>query len=134
MSPARRPRPELRGHRRPVHGWWRRQPSYRRYLVREGTALFLSAYALVLLAGLACLLHGDAAWAAWRAVLAAPLSIVLHGVAAGAAAFHAWTWFGVMPLTMPPLPVPARVIVAAGLAASAGCTALLVAAAGWVLR
>ena len=41
--------------------------------------------------------------------------------------YHAWTWFQVMPKTMPPLPVQARVVSAAGVAATVLLSLLLLA-------
>jgi fumarate reductase subunit C len=104
--------------RRPTAGWWRRNPYFLRYMLREASALFLTAYALLLLAGLACLQHSAAAYGAWRALLDSPVSIGLHGLALVFVAYHALTWFQVMPKTAPPLPVPARVLTLAGLALS----------------
>ena len=42
---------------RPMADWWRKSPWFVRYRVREGPALWLAGYALVLLAGLACLVR-----------------------------------------------------------------------------
>lgn len=114
---------------RPTAGWWRRNPYFMRYMLREASALFLTAYALLLLAGLACLARGEAAYNAWRALLDTPVSIGLHVLALLFVAYHALTWFQVMPKTAPRLPVPARVITLAGLALSAVLSLVLLA---WV--
>ena len=120
--------------RRPTAGWWRRNPFFVRYMLREASALFLTAYALLLLAGLVCLQRGEAAYNAWRALLGTPWSVGLHGLALAFVAYHAFTWFQVMPKTAPPLPVPARVVTLAGLALSALLSLVLLAVLWWAAR
>lgn len=115
MSPDR---PVRKAYLRPMHGWWRRNPYFLRYMLREASALFLTGYALTLLFGLWRLSQGTAAFEAWRAALATPLAIALHGLALGFMLYHSWTWFQVMPKTLPALPVPARAITAAGVAST----------------
>jgi fumarate reductase subunit C len=117
---------------RPMRGWWRRNPYYRWYMLREATALFVAAYALVLLVGLARLAQGRDAYESWRAALTSPLALGFHAVALAAFAYHAWTWFAVMPKTLPFVTiagrrVPDRTIVASGvIAACAASLALFV--------
>lgn len=118
----------------PMAGWWRRRPVHRRYMLREASALFVTAYALLLLAGLLCLQQGEAAYAAWRALLATPWSIALHGLALPFLVYHAITWFQVMPKTAPPGPIPPQRITRAGLALSALLSLALLAALAWVGR
>ncbi len=115
-------------------GWWRKNPWFVRYMVREGSALFLAAYALVLLAGLACLVQGEAAFNAWRAVLATPVSVGLHLVAVVLVAYHSVTWFQVMPKTAPRLPFDPRRITWAGWAATMAVSVMAVALVAWVAR
>ena len=91
----------VRTYVRPMRAWWRRNPFYRAYMLREGTALFVAAYAVVLLVGLARLAQGRAAYEAWRAALTSPLALGFHVVALAAFVYHAWTWFAVMPKTLP---------------------------------
>ncbi len=66
------PGPARRAHVRPMHAWWRRDPFFVRYMVRELTALAVLAYSLVLAAGLVCLARGEAEWLAWLAALRWP--------------------------------------------------------------
>jgi fumarate reductase subunit C len=119
---------------RPMAGWWRRNPYFGRYMLREASALALTAYALVLLAGLASLARGEAAFEAWRAMLATPLSIGLHALALPLLAYHSLTWFQVMPKTAPRLPVAPGLITAGGLAASAVLSLLILTLIGWAGR
>jgi len=103
---------------RPMRGWWQRNPYFLRYMLREASALFLTGYALTLLYGLFRLSQGAVAFEAWRAGLAAPWATALHAVALGFVTYHSYSWLQVMPKTMPPLPLPARAVTAAGLAAT----------------
>jgi fumarate reductase subunit C len=113
-----RHRTQARTYVRPVEGWWRRNPFFVRYMVREWASVLVVVYALVLLWGLACVAQGEAAFEAWRTLLSHPLSIVLHVLALPILGYHTWTWFQVMPKTLPRLPVAPGVITGGGLAAS----------------
>ena len=115
---------------RSMAGWWRRNPWFGEYMLHEATALAVAAYALILLAGLFQLGRGEAAWVQWLAFLASPLSLALHGVLLLAFAYHAWTWFRIMPRTLPPMRwrgarVAADTITRIGLAAALVASALL---------
>ncbi|MCM2312443.1 MAG: hypothetical protein NDI84_13670 [Steroidobacteraceae bacterium] len=112
---------------RPMAGWWRRNPFFFEYMVHEATALFVAAYALVLLVGLLRLAQGEAAWNGWLEALRSPGSVVFHVVLLAAIGYHGWTWFRIMPKTMPPLVVGGKrvapaVITVCGLAAAAVCS------------
>jgi len=117
---------------RPMAGWWTRNPYFVRYMIREGSALFVTAYALVLLVGLWRLSQGEAAFDAWRAALATPLSIGFHLLALVVVAYHSLTWFAVMPKTAPDLPIDPKIISTAGIAAAVGVSVLVVALLMWV--
>ncbi|HTT10012.1 MAG TPA: fumarate reductase subunit C [Burkholderiaceae bacterium] len=104
---------------RPIAGWWRRNPFYRAYILRELTCVAVIVFALELLVGLWRLVQGPEAFDAWRASLAQPWVIVVNCVVLALVAWHAWTWFEVMPKTLPFINlggrrVPDRAIVAAG--------------------
>ncbi len=90
---------------RPMGGWWKKNPFFVEYMVHEGTALFVAAYAVTLLVGLVRLGQGEAAWNGWLEAMKSPLSIVFHLVLLVAIAYHAITWFKLFPLTMPPMVV-----------------------------
>lgn len=93
---------------RSMDGWWRKNPFFMRYMAREASAVFLAVYAVILLTGLFRLSQGAAAYQAWLAALTQPVAIVFHGVALLAVAYHAYTWWKVMPKTLPMLQVGAR--------------------------
>jgi fumarate reductase subunit C len=127
-------KPAARTYVRPSAGWWHTNPYFVRYMIREGSAVLLTAYALVLLVGLYRLAQGEAAFEAWRAGLSSPLAIVLHLVAVAVVGYHSVTWFQVMPKTAPQLPVDPRLITGAGLAAAVGASVFVVGLLVWVMR
>jgi fumarate reductase subunit C len=115
---------------RPMAGWWRRNPFYLWYMLREASCVFITAYALILLAGLARLTQGAAAFEGWLEILSRPWSIGFHAVMLVLVLYHAWTWFKVMPKTLPFVRlggrrVPDVLIVSSGLAASVVLSAIL---------
>lgn len=115
---------------RPMAGWWRRNPFFVEYMIHEGTAFFVAAYALVLLVGLVRLSQGEAAWDGWLLALKSPVSIGFHMLTLVAMAYHSWTWFNIMPRTLPPIFVAgkrlsATAITSGGLAATAFASAVL---------
>ena len=127
----------VRTYVRPMRGWWRRNPYFTRYMIREASAVFLAAYAIVLLVGLLRLSQGEAAYEGWRAALAHPASILFHWVALLMVGYHAYTWWKVSPKTAPDLrvggrPVPDIVIAAGGWAATLGVSILIYLAVGWL--
>ena len=124
--------------RRSMHGWWRRDPFFVRYMYREATALFVALYATVLLAGVLCLADGEAAWDSWLAALRSPAAIFLHLLILTAMIYHTVSWFEIMPKTLPAIyfrgrRVAGATITAAGLAA-ATAAALLLLIVAWALR
>ena len=106
-----------------MDGWWKKNPYYVEYMVHEGTALFVAAYALTLLVGLVRLGQGEVAWNCWLEAMKSPLSLVCHVVLLAAIAYHAFTWFKLFPLTMPPIIINGKrvepcVVVGSGWAAA----------------
>ncbi|MFC3913150.1 fumarate reductase subunit C [Pseudaeromonas sharmana] len=103
---------------RPVEkGWWLKNSFYIHYMLREGTSLFVSIYAVILLVGLLRLSQGPDAWAGWLAALTHPLSVLFHLAVLAACLFHAKTWFALAPKAMRVMhgeePIPDRPIVLA---------------------
>jgi fumarate reductase subunit C len=107
----------MKAYTRPMAGWWRRNPYYRWYMLRELSCMFITAYALVLLWGLARLAQGRASYETWLAGLSSPAAIVFHVVTLLLVVYHAWTWFKIMPKTLPRLSLSDRAIVASGVSA-----------------
>lgn len=123
-------------YRRPMTGWWKKNPYFVEYMIHEGTALVVAAYALLLLAGLAALRRGEVAWDAWVAFLRSPPSLLLHGLLLLGFLYHSWTWFNIMPRTLPPIRIggervqPAT-ITRAGLGAATLASVLVYLVARW---
>jgi fumarate reductase subunit C len=127
-----------RPYRRSMRGWWRRDPFFVRYMIRELTAFIVAAYAIVLLVGVLALSRGEAAWNGWLAALRSPLSVALHVVMLVAMIYHTWSWFEIMPKTMPALFVGGRrvsapTIIVSGLVAAVIASLALFGLA-WMLR
>ena len=119
---ARRP------YMRPMDGWWRTNPFFIRYMIREATAVLVVAYATVLLFGVIRLAQGESAYDAWLASLRSPWSVAFHIVLLANFVYHTWSWFQVMPKTMPIIVMRGKrlqpaVITAAGLLAAAVASA-----------
>jgi succinate dehydrogenase subunit C len=95
---------------RPMTGWWRKNPFFVRYMMREVTAPFVAIYALILLVGLVRLAQGEGAYNAWLSALTHPVSIVIHLALLVAIIYHSVTLFKVMPKTMPRLSIAGRAL------------------------
>ena len=121
---------------RPMQGWWRRDPFFVRYMVREATAVGVAVYAIVLMLGVACLARGEAAWNGWLVAMQSPWSLLLHGVLLVAMFEHARSWFEIMPKTMPMIFVGSKrlgasTITRSGWAATVVASIVLFALAWW---
>ncbi len=108
---------------RSMRGWWTRDAFFMVYMAREATAVFVAAYAIVLLVGLVRLSQGEAAWNGWLESMKSPGSLVFHFAVLATFVYHTWSWFRIMPKTMPLIFVGGRklapaVITGAGLAAA----------------
>lgn len=90
-----------RGYVRPMQGWWRRDPFFVKYMIREVTAVAVLVYAIILMFGVVRLSQGEAAFNGWLAALKTPGSILLHLVLLASMIVHAKSWFDIMPKTMP---------------------------------
>jgi fumarate reductase subunit C len=84
-----------------MDGWWMRDAYFVSYMVREATALFVAAYAVVLLFGLVRLGQGEAAFNGWLQYLKTPRMLVFHLIVLAVFCYHTWSWFNIMPKTMP---------------------------------
>ena len=112
---------------RPMDGWWKKNPFYVEYMIHEWTAFFVAAYAAILLVGVCCLACGEGAWNGWLAAMRSPLSILFHIALLAGVSYHAFTWFKLFPLTMPPIVIagkklPPQLMVTGGWAAAIFCT------------
>ena len=117
----------MKTYRRPMAGWWHRNPYYLWYMLREASCVFITAYALVLLVGLARLRQGEVAFEDWLENLSTTPALLFHAVTLALVVYHSWTWFKVMPRTLPFVRVggwrvPDKAIVAGGVVAACACS------------
>jgi fumarate reductase subunit C len=122
---------------RPVEPLWWARPPYLAYTLREATGVAVAGYALVLLAGVISLAIGEGAYQAWLNFLRSPWSLALHLIFLIGMVAHVWTWFEIMPKTMPRLVagdrgVPQSWITAAGLAVATASFIVILLLAKWV--
>jgi fumarate reductase subunit C len=100
------------GARRPyvrsMRGWWRRDPFFTRYMLREATAVAVLVYSVILTVGVVRLAQGARAWNGWLEALRSPWAVLLHLVLLGAMVFHAFSWFEIMPKTLPAIVIGGR--------------------------
>lgn len=127
-----------RGYVRPMQGWWRRDPFFVKYMIREVTAVAVLVYAIILMMGVVRLSQGEAAFNGWLAALRTPGSILLHLVLLVSMVVHAKSWFDIMPKTMPLLfvgghRVEGSTITRTGYVVTVAAT-LLVLALAWGVR
>ena len=81
--------------------WWKDDPFYRFYMVREATILPLIFFTICLTFGLGCLVKGPEAWAGWLSFMSNPIVVVLNILALLGSLFHAQTFFSMMPQVVP---------------------------------
>ena len=82
---------------KPPLNWWLKQIFYTKYMLREGTSVWITIYSLILAWGVLRLSQGEAAFNGWLVALQSPLSIILHLVLLVFALYHTTTWFSLAP-------------------------------------
>ncbi len=92
-----------RPYTRSMQSWWKRDPYFIGYLAMEATSLLVAVYALILLVGLYRLSQGQLAYNGWLEALKSPVSVGLHLLILLVFIFHTWSWFKIMPKTLPSL-------------------------------
>ena len=86
---------------RSMASWWTRDPYFIRYMAMEATSVLVAIYAVILLVGLARLSQGEAAYNGWLDALKSQWSVGFHVLILLVFAYHTWSWFKIMPKTMP---------------------------------
>ena len=76
--------------------WWLTRPTWRWFMLREWTALFVAAYA-VFLVFLVSAARNTESFAAFCECLSSPWSIVFHVLVFAMATYHTITWFAAAP-------------------------------------
>jgi len=77
--------------------WWMKQLFYTKYMIREGSSVFITIYSLILAWGVLRLSQGEIAFNAWMMSLQSPVAIIVHLIALGLALYHTITWFSLAP-------------------------------------
>ena len=138
--PARRvpPLKQVKTYTRSMDGWYKRNSFFKWYMFRETTCLVVGYYALILMCAIERLTAGEAAFNGFMAAMASPGWIVVNLLAFAAMLYHAWSWFAIMPKTLPFIysggkKVSDGAIVNVALAA-AGATSLIILAAFLVTK
>lgn len=118
-----------------TYGWWLDRPFYTRYMIRELSSAFVTAYSGLLIVGLWRLAEGEAAWNGYVSALSHPAALVFQGVALLFALYHTVTWFAVTPRTTPVIVgedfLPPQPVIIAQYAAWIFASAVIIGAALW---
>jgi fumarate reductase subunit C len=77
--------------------WWMKQLFYTKYMIREGSSVFITFYSLVLAWGVFRLSQGEVAFNGWLEALQNPFAIFLHLITLVFALYHTITWFSLAP-------------------------------------
>ena len=77
--------------------WWMKQLFYTKYMIREGSSVFITLYSLILAWGVLRLSQGEVAFNTWMQALQNPFAIILHLMALALALYHTITWFSLAP-------------------------------------
>jgi fumarate reductase subunit C len=77
--------------------WWRKQPFYSFYMLRELTAVPAVWFSILLIYGLSALKKGPASWDAFVDFLSNPIVLLVNLIAFMAAFLHTKTWFVLTP-------------------------------------
>lgn len=77
--------------------WWLKQIFYTKYMIREGTSIWVTLYSLILAWGILRLSQGEAAFNGWLEALQSPFAIFLHLIFFVFAMYHTITWFSLAP-------------------------------------
>ncbi len=81
--------------------WFTQRLSYRRFMAREATSVFLAGYLVYLIVWIYRVGQGPEGLAAAIDSARHPLTVAMHILALVAALFHSITWFNLTPKIMP---------------------------------
>ncbi len=81
--------------------WFTQRPSYRRFMVREATSVFMAGYLVYLIVWIYRIGQGPEGLAAVINSARHPFTVALHLLALAAALYHSITWFNLRPKIMP---------------------------------
>jgi fumarate reductase subunit C len=80
--------------------WWLARWAYLKFILREGSSVFVAWVVVVTLIGIRALGHGPAAYSEFEEWLRTPLVLALNTVSFLFVVFHTVTWFNLAPKAM----------------------------------
>src|SRR5689334_1607241 len=80
--------------------WWLARWPYLKFILREGSSVFVAWVVVVTLVGIGALRHGPACYSEFEEWLRTPLVLALNVVSFVFVVFHAVTWFNLAPKAM----------------------------------
>jgi fumarate reductase subunit C len=80
--------------------WWLARWPYLKFILREGSSVFVAWVVVVTLVGIGALRHGPAGYSEFEEWLRTPLVLALNVVSFVFVVFHAVTWFNLAPKAM----------------------------------
>ena len=80
--------------------WWRKDPAYTKFVLREITSVFVAFFSILYLWQLRTLASGPDAYAAFMAQLKTPFFLTIDTIAFLFVLFHTVTWFNLTPTAM----------------------------------
>jgi fumarate reductase subunit C len=80
--------------------WWLERWPYLKFILREGSSVFVAWAAVITLLAIRALQRGPAAYAEFEAWLRTPVLLTINGISFFFVLFHAVTWFNLAPKAM----------------------------------
>ena len=80
--------------------WWLARWAYLKFILREGSSIFVAWIVVVTLLQIRALTRGPAEYAAFQERLRSPLLLAINAVSFLFVVFHAVTWFNLTPKAM----------------------------------
>ena len=81
--------------------WYLQTWTYRLFMLREMTSVFIAAYLVFLVVWLFRLAAGPQSFEQMLTAMQSPVSVVFHAIVLEAALYHSITWFNLTPKVMP---------------------------------
>lgn len=77
--------------------WYMDRWPYLKFMVREASCIFVAYFAVVMLLQIRAIEHGTLAYAHFHHLMSCPAVLILNAIALILIAFHAVTWFALVP-------------------------------------
>ena len=81
--------------------WWLEKSFYRKYMLREASAIFTLLYCLNLIAGVIALYSSKVQFYLWYAAQSNPIMFIIAMISFFSVLYHTITWFSATPKVMP---------------------------------